>query len=118
MSSSPLKFLLLACIVYWTSGMAGFLHEYGEHAGHDDVAAATASAGERPPDKHKNNHDECPTCRLLATMSADRAAPPAALLCIAPPALPAEAVGDRLPPVVDPDFISPIRGPPDSPRCA
>ena len=112
MSFRPFNFLLLAALAYWTSGAAVFVHERMEHADGDEgpeVVQADASH----PDKHRDhhNHDDCPTCQLLAHMSADRSAPPA-LVCIHLPSFTFVHVTDRRPPTVNSRPFAPIRGPP------
>lgn len=112
------KFLVLACLTFWVTGAAQYVHERVEHADHDDVAAliaaSKASAGDhsshdKRPDRH--NHDDCPTCQLLAHMTADGVAPPVQI-CAHLPCVDFVPISDRLPRVVEARSFIPIRGPP------
>ena len=73
MGSIPIKLLLIASLSWWVSGAAAFVHEKME-ADEDCDAPACApvstSDGPQAP-KHKHSPDDCPICRLLATMRAE-----------------------------------------------
>ncbi|HET6252178.1 MAG TPA: DUF2946 family protein [Tepidisphaeraceae bacterium] len=109
--------LLLAAIVYWTTGAALYIHERTEHADGDDageIALAISDHSDSSPGnhpKHHHDHDDCPTCQLLAHMQAHHVAPPM-MASAHLPCLCTLTVTDRLPPVVDVHVFAPIRGPP------
>jgi hypothetical protein len=113
------KFLLLACILAWTSGASQYAHERLEHAGHADTATCCDGSNEQcansPAQHHKHSapddHDDCPTCQLLAHMAADPVAPPV-LPCAHLPCVPVVMLTDRRPPAVEVLRFAPIRGPP------
>ncbi|HWE93393.1 MAG TPA: DUF2946 family protein [Tepidisphaeraceae bacterium] len=115
----PLKFLLLACILAWTSGASQYAHERLEHSGHVEAAACCDADGQAdncPADHHHkhpapDDHDDCPTCQLLAHMAADPVAPPV-VPCADLPSIPAFTLTDRRPPAVEFRCFAPIRGPP------
>jgi hypothetical protein len=113
-----IKFVLLACIVCWATGAAQFVHERVQHADHDEPAKLLSSAVARPdnappkaPHRHHDDHDDCPTCQMLAHMSAMRVVPPTPIsvhlptFCIVP-------LTDWRSPIVKSHTFAPIRGPP------
>ena len=80
--SFSIKLLLMASLSWWVSGAAGFVHERMEavEAGADAAVAPAPNSlpalgspngldGLQAP-KHKHSPDDCPFCRLLATMRA------------------------------------------------
>jgi hypothetical protein len=78
-----IKFLVLASLLAWGTGAAQFVHERTEHSELDEaISAARALAtrfsdpAHRHPQPPHHNHDDCPTCQLLAHMKATRVAPP------------------------------------------
>lgn len=140
----PLNLILLAGLVFWTTGAAQFAHETLEHGDHDEIAVAgdvraeradgiqspgMASRGlgittpfENPaaraaqnsaPKRPAHNHDDCPTCQLLAHLQAHHVTAPA-IVCVllltdlAPP------VVNRRAPTIESQSHAPIRGPPAS----
>jgi hypothetical protein len=117
MQFRPVHSLLLAAIVYWTTGAALYLHERMEHSepDGDEVVAVAGHSGSTPqgnnPKHHHHDHDDCPTCQLLAHMQADHVAPPA-IVCVHLPSFVILPVTDRRPPTVDSHSFIPIRGPP------
>jgi hypothetical protein len=119
MLSRSLKFVLLACIVIWTSGAAQYAHERLEHAGHAEAMASGRCSDENcqncPANHHKHSapddHDDCPTCQLLAHLTADRVMPPAAV-CAHLPAFDTVAIPEARPTVLVILPSAPIRGPP------
>jgi hypothetical protein len=121
MLSRTIKFLLLAVVTCWAIGAAQYLHEKIEHAEHDDVAVATPSAtgadarGTSRPDSHRHHddHDDCPTCQMLAHMAADPVTPPP-LICNTYVSLYTLRLNDWRTPVVEAHTFAPIRGPPQT----
>jgi Protein of unknown function (DUF2946) len=115
----PVHAVLLAALVYWTTGAALYLHErfeHGEPDGADEIALADAGQPDSSPagghsKHHHHDHDDCPTCQLLAHMQAHPVAPPV-MASVHMPCFCTLAVTDHLPPVVDVHFFAPIRGPP------
>src|SRR5258708_2157744 len=114
----PIKLLLLACFAYWASGAALFVHERLEHA--DGEGGAVIAACSQPTtalDKstdHKrphHDHDDCPTCQLLAHMSVNRSAPPPPV-CVQLPRIGAISPVDWRAPVAMAMTFAPIRAPP------
>jgi hypothetical protein len=115
-----INFLLLASLIFWTTGAALFFHERFEHADRDDDAVALAGPGntggnfENSHDSNHrdhHNHDDCPTCQLLAQMQADHGAAPAPI-CLHERIDCTLHLIDRHPPVIDTQTFAPIRGPP------
>jgi hypothetical protein len=120
MQRRGIKFLLLASLLFWTTGAALFFHERFEHADHQDDAVtfsaqeAAADHAQGAPDskhKHSHDHDDCPTCQLLAQMQAEHGAMPAPI-CLHELIEITLHLIDRHPPVVDCHASAPIRGPP------
>jgi hypothetical protein len=117
MALRPFKFILLASIVFWTSGAAQYVHELVEHKGPETaVARATEAPRTTPvhPDKKSDHHDhdDCPTCQLLAHMSADViswVAPICGHLRAHSSGFPTDL---QLPPASHSIGLAPIRGPP------
>jgi hypothetical protein len=115
----PIHNLVLLAIVYWTSGAALFLHEQMEHSqpdGANVVAVADSGrAGALPAGEnskhHHDDHDDCPICQLLAHMQAEHVVPEV-VVCGLLPSFTTPHIADRLPPAVDSDSFTPIRGPP------
>ena len=110
----PIQTLLLASLVFWTTGAAMNLHERLEHSEEAIARAAQAehSSGSQPGKHHDpHDHDDCPTCQLLAHMQADRVAPPGSL-CVLLPIHHVELRPDRRPLIVEALTFAPIRGPP------
>jgi hypothetical protein len=108
----PLNFLILASIVFWTTGAAQFVHEQVEHGHGQESAQADSGSSRRDKQPQRDEHDDCPTCQLLAHISAAGVAPPPVLLCFHPPCFISLQVTDRLPPTVESRPFAPIRGPP------
>jgi hypothetical protein len=115
-------FLLLAALVYWTTGTALYLHERIEHAepdGAPEIAllpmAGHATSGNHSPapkhHHHNHNHDDCPTCQLLAHMRASHMGP-AVFVSVFVPSFISLQLTDRHVPGVDAIPTGPIRGPP------
>ncbi len=112
----PLHLLLLAGVIFWTSGAAQFVHEMTEHVdrrGHAPLAAADSSAHQKPSPgkKSDDDDDDCPTCQLLAHMSA-AVVTPAAPIILQLPANSDVPVADVRAPVHHVISSAPIRGPP------
>ena len=107
----PFNFLLLASLVFWTSGAAQYVHERMEHGDGDEAALVKPDSSHRDKHPDRHNHDDCPTCQLLAHMSAERVAPPASL-CVHLPSFISIHVTNRRPPMVESTPFAPIRGPP------
>ena len=108
------SFLLLAALFFWTSGAAVYLHEALEHGEHDEVAAAERGHETPHPAKqpaHSHNHDDCPTCQLLAHLQADRPAPAVAMCTLLLSSF-APEIADRHAPTRETRSLLPIRGPP------
>ena len=70
------KILLLACIAFWGSGAARFLHEQLEHR-HCQCIGGTGAV---KADTCGQSHDQCAISPMLATMKAAAVAPPLAIL--------------------------------------
>jgi hypothetical protein len=123
MFSRSINFLLLFSIVCWGTGAAQCIHKHVEHAEQGDeeipdaASALRASAStNRDQRHHPHEHDDCPTCQMLAHMAAVRTESPP-LICIELPTFPNPVSGNRLLPVVDSYSYVPIRGPP-TPPCS
>src|ERR1700678_3007467 len=98
----PLNFLILASIAFWTTGAAHYLHERMEH-GHEEGPAHVDSDGgssEHQRQPQHDHHDDCPTCQLLAHITAVSVAPPPVLVCILLPCFISLQVTDRRAPTV------------------
>jgi len=115
-----IKFLLLASLIFWTTGAALFFHEKFEHGDRYEDALALSVTGSVPghlegsrDSKHKNphDHDDCPTCQLLAQMQADHGAAPTPI-CLHERIDYTLHLIDRHPPIIDAETFAPIRGPP------
>src|SRR5579862_925340 len=108
----PLHLLLLGALLFWASGAAMNLHERLEH-GEAAIAKATAEASHDGNSKHRDphEHDDCPTCQLLAHMQVDHVAPPI-LVCVHLPIQYLPQRPDRRPLIADALTFAPIRGPP------
>ena len=119
MPSRLLKYLLLVCLAYWACGAAQFVHEQLEHGDPGRtkaVASGLQSSSDgltKPgaPKRSHHDHDDCPTCQLLAHMSADRPAP-AIAVCVHLLQIGAISPGDWRAPVAVALTFAPIRGPP------
>ncbi len=116
MANRWIKFVLLASIICWATGAAQFVHELVEHGEHDEQAASVVSTPvdhQSPADgrsKH-HDHDDCPTCQMLAHMSVTKTAPPPPL-CAHLPTFYLLPLFDWRSPVVESHTFAPIRGPP------
>src|SRR5260221_10102827 len=115
-----IKFLVLASLLVWGTGTAQFVHERTEHSDGDEALAATrpisssdsnSTDHERHPAHH--NHDDCPTCQLLAHMKATRVAPPPPV-CVHFLTRERASAFDYSVPPSNPLPFAPIRGPPAS----
>ncbi|HEX4792878.1 MAG TPA: DUF2946 family protein [Humisphaera sp.] len=113
-----IKYLVLASLLVWGTGAAQFVHERTEHSDGDEAMVATGLLAhrdansphhERHPAHH--NHDDCPTCQLLAHLKATPfAAPPP--ICVHLPTREHAPSYDYSIPLSDPIPFAPIRGPP------
>lgn len=73
MKFSPLRLLILASLVFWTTGAAHYFHESIEHA--SSSTSNAASHGHQGNESEKS-HEDCATCKLLAHLTTDGANAP------------------------------------------
>jgi hypothetical protein len=111
------KTLLLVCVASWAAGALHYLHERAES--HDDgdsseAAVLLAQSSVHSSDhreSHHHDHDHCPTCQLLAHLTAS-------VVSVSPPVCThlfcefAMALTGGQPPAAAARSALPIRGPP------
>lgn len=72
MARRSIQFLLAFAVLYWASGLGGFVHERLEHEGPALCPIAAGQSSSQSFSGPSHSPDDCPVCQVLATMRADQ----------------------------------------------